>query len=265
MTATLLQEAGASAPRRSRSGAFSLRRTWAIVRRVLHELERDPRARVVMIGTPGALIVIVRQLFDSDQAFSPTGAIMVGIFPVFTMYLVGSTSLIRERTRGTLEAVLATPTGRFDLVAGYLGAAFIIALGQSVVTASLAYTVGGLRTGSPPWVFAGLAGLSGLFGMSLGLLISSVVRNEGQAFQVLPGFFIPQMLVTGIVWPVSEMAGWVQGLERALPLSTVSRSLTAARLHHYGGASLALNVAALLCLTAAALVGAAATIRRRTA
>jgi len=265
MTTTLARETvPAPAPRRTLP-AVSARRVWSIARRVLHELERDPRARVVMVGTPGFLVVIVRRLFDSDTAFSPTGAIMVGIFPVFTMYLVGSTSLVRERSRGTLEAVLATPTSRLDLVGGYLTAAFLIAIGQSVVTATLAYTVSGLQTESPPWVFGALAGVSGLFGMSLGLLISAVVRNEGQAFQALPGFFIPQMLVTGIVWPVSEMAGWVQWLERVLPLSTVSRSLTAARLHHFGGSSLAVNLAVLLCLIVAALLGAAASIRRRTA
>jgi ABC-2 type transport system permease protein len=265
MSATLTRESTALPVPRRRLPAVSARRIWAIATRVLHELERDPRARVVMVGTPGALVVLVRYLFDSDAAFSPTGAIMVGIFPVFTMYLVGSTSLVRERSRGTLEAVLATPTSRLDLVGGYLTAAFIIAIGQSVVTTTLAYLVSGLQTASPPWVFGLIAGLSGLFGMSLGLLISAIVRNEGQAFQALPGFFIPQMLVTGIVFPVDQMAGWVQGLERALPLSTVSRSLTAARLHHYGGASLALNVAILLCLIVAALLGAAATIRRRTA
>lgn len=243
----------------------SARRCWAITQRVLHELGRDPRARVVMVGTPGLLVVIVRQLYDSGAEFSRTGAIMVGIFPVFTMYLVGSTSLVRERAKGTLEAVLATPASRLDLIGGYLGAALILACGQAVVTVTLAYTVSGLQTASPPWVYGVLAALGGLFGMGLGLLLSAICRNEGQAFQVLPGFMIPQMLVTGIVWPVPEMAGWVQGLERVLPLSAVSRSLTAARVEEYGGTSLALNVLLLLGLIAAGMVGAAATIRRRTA
>lgn len=255
----------APAPPTGRDDArLSLGRTRAIATRVLHELGRDPRARVVILGTPGALVLIVRQLFESDAAFSPTGTIMVGIFPVFTMYLAGSTSLVVERSRGTMEAVLATPTSRFDLVAGYLAAASLLAVAQSLVTVTLAYTVSGLETASPPWVLVLLAFVGGVFGMSLGLLISALCRNPAQAFQVLPGFFIPQMLVTGIVWPVDRMAEWVQWLERVLPLSTLSRALSAARTDSWGGTSLVVNVAAALALAALAVLGAVLTIRRRT-
>jgi ABC-2 type transport system permease protein len=240
-------------------------RTWAITQRVLHELGRDPRARVVMVVTPGVLMVIVRQLFDSAADFSASGVIMVGIFPLFSMFLVGSTSIVRERDKGTLEAVLATPATRADLVAGYLIAAVIAAFGQAVCTVTLGYWVSGLETASPPWLLGILAMLSGIFGMSMGLLVSAVCRNEGQAFQLLPGVMIPQMLVTGVVWPVSEMAGWVQGMEQVLPVSAVSRSMTAARLHDYGGTSLAISLAVLLVLIMVTLTGTAAIIRQRTA
>jgi len=244
---------------------ISLAKSWAITQRVLHELGRDPRARVVMIVTPGVLMVIVRRLFDSAAGFSPSGVIMVGVFPLFSMYLVGSTAIVRERAKGTLEAVLATPASRADVVAGYLGAAVLASFGQAVCTVTLGYLASGLETASPFWLLGILAMFSGIFGMSLGLLVSAVCQNEGQAFQFLPGVMIPQMLVSGIVWPVPRMAGWVQNLEHMLPLSAVSRSMTAARLHLYGGTSLLVSITALLALTAAALTGAAATIRRRTA
>jgi hypothetical protein len=54
-------------------------------------------------------------------------------------------------------------------------------------------------------------------------------------------------------------------MERALPLSTVTRALTAAREHAYGGTSLVLNVIAMLVIAAAALWGAVMSIQRRTA
>jgi ABC-2 type transport system permease protein len=239
--------------------------TRAITGRVLRELFRDPRSRVVLIVTPGLLLVIVRHLFDSAAAFNPTGVLMVGVFPAFSMYLVGSTSIVRERTKGTLEVILATPVGRADLIAGYVCAAVIASFAQALCTIAVAYGLSGLSTASPPWLLGILALLSGVFGMSLGLLVSAICVNEGQAFQFLPGVMIPQMLVSGIVWPVSDMAGWVQGLESVLPLSAVTRALTAAREHSFGGASMAYSVAAMLGIILAALIGASATMRRRTA
>ena len=244
---------------------IAFHRIWAITQRVLHELGRDPRARVVMLVTPGLLMVIVRQLFDSPESFSRSGVIMVGVFPLFSMYLVGSTSIVRERDKGTLEAVLSTPASRGDIVGGYLGAAVIASFGQAIATVTLGYLVSDLKTACPFWVLGVLAMLSGIFGMSLGLLISAICTNEGQAFQFLPGLMIPQMLVSGIVWPVSQMAGWVQDLEHVLPLSAVSRSMTAVRLHEYGGTSLLISLPILVALIAVSVTGAAATIRRRTA
>ncbi|QKV90521.1 ABC transporter permease [Streptomyces sp. NA02950] len=244
---------------------MSPQKTRAITRRVLKELFRDPRSRVVLIITPGLLLLIVRHLFETAADFSTTGVIMVGVFPVFSMFLVGSTAIVRERTRGTLEAILSTPASRLDLVAGYICAAVIASLTQAVITVTVAYWLSDLSTASPPWILGILAMLSGVFGMSLGLLVSAVCQNEGQAFQFLPGVMIPQMLVSGIVWPVADMAEWVQQLERVLPLSAVSRALTAAREHSYGGASMWLSVVVMVGMTAAALASTAATLRRRTA
>nr|WSY56596.1 ABC transporter permease [Streptomyces sp. NBC_00886] len=244
---------------------ISPKRTLAITRRILHEQFRDTRSRVLVIITPGLLLVLVRYLFDSAEDFSPTGALMLGVFPALTMFLIGSTSIVGERSKGTLEAVLATPASKLDLIAGYATAAVLASLAQAVCTVSVAYGVSGLSTASPPWLLGLLTMLSGIFGMSIGILVSSICRNEGEAFQFLPGVMVPQLLVSGLVFPVGEMANWVQQLERVLPLTTATRAMAAAREHSFGGASLVANVIAMACLIALALVGAAATIRRRTA
>lgn len=244
---------------------FSTRRILAITRRILDEFFRDPRSRVVLVITPSLLLVIVPKLFSSTAAFNPTGVMMIGIFPAFSMCLVGSTMIVRERTRGTLESILSTPVSRMDLLAGYVCAGAVAAFAQAVCTTAVAYWVSGLSTASPFWLVGLLAMLSGMFGMSLGLLISAACSNEGQAFQFLPGVMIPQMLVSGIVWPVPKMAGWVQGMERVMPLSAVTRAMTAAREHAYGGTSLVLNVALMFVIAAVALTGAAMSIQTRTA
>jgi ABC-2 type transport system permease protein len=241
------------------------RKTLIIAHRVLRELFRDPRSRVVLVVTPGLLLIFVRYLFASSAAFSPSGALMLGIFPAFSMCLFGSTALVRERTEGTLEKILTTPVTKTNLVCGYAAAAVIAALAQAVVTVTVALAVVKVHTASPFWLMALLTTLCGVFGMSLGLCISAASKNEGEAFQFLPGVMIPQMLVSGVVWPVAEMGGWVRRLESVLPLSAVTNTMADARLTSFGGTPMLLSLLAMIGIIAAALTLAVNTVAQRSA
>lgn len=249
----------------SRVPVCSVRTTRAITGRVLREIFRDHRSRVFLIVAPGVLLVFVRYLFDSAAEFSATGVMMVGVFPTLSMYMVGSTLVVRERNRGTLEAILATPAGRVDLVAGYLCAAVVTCLAQAVCAVTVAYGISGLTTESPAWLLGLMTALCGIFGMSMGIVLSAVCRNESQASQLVPGFMVPQLLVCGVFWPVDRMSDWMQDLERFMPLSTVTRTMTAAGETSYGGAAMWGNALGVAGLAGLMLLGTAAVIRRRTA
>lgn len=244
---------------------ISPRITLAFTQRILKELFREQRARVFLIVTPGVLLVIARYLFSTAADFNTTGVMMVGVIPMLWMCLIGSMMLVRERTRGTLDAVLATPASRMDLIAGYLCFAVIASFVQAICTVAVAYWVCGLSTASPPWLVGSLAMLSGLFGMSIGMCVSGVSKNEGEAFHFLPGVMIPQLLICGAFWPVAKMASWVQQLERVLPMAAVTRAMTAAQKYPFGGPSLAYSAAAMVGLTVGFLLLATTTMRRRTA
>jgi ABC-2 type transport system permease protein len=241
------------------------RKTLIIAHRVLRELLRDHRSRVVLMVTPALLVVLVRQLFSSAAAFSPSAALMLGIFPAFSMCLFGSTALVRERTDGTLEKILTTPVTKANLVGGYACAAVVASLVQAAVTVTAAFAVVKVHTASPVWLMWLLTALCGVFGMCLGLCISAASKNEGEAFQFLPGVMIPQMLVSGVVFPVAQMGGWVRRLESLLPLSAVTNTMADARLTAFGGSAMAVSVAATFGIIAAALVLAVNTVAKRSA
>jgi ABC-2 type transport system permease protein len=190
---------------------------------------------------------------------------MLGAFPALSMYMVGSTLVVRERNRGTLEAILASPASRLDLVAAYLCAAVAASTAQAVVTIGLGLTLSGIEMAAAPWLLFLLAALCGVFGMSLGLAFSAICQNEGQASQLVPGLMVPQLLICGVFWPVSKMADWLQDIERFVPFSTVTRAMTAAREHSYGGAELVSNSLGMAGLTVVALLCVAGVVRRRTA
>lgn len=236
---------------------------WAVARRVPRELFRDPRSRVILVVTPSVLLIVVRGLFHSSEAFSRTGALMIGVIPALMMYLLGSAAIVHERTNGTLETVLTTPARKIDVIIGYELAASVVSVAQAVVTTVIAYWVDDLHTASPPWLFGVLALAGGIWGMSVGLLISAVCNNEGEVFQILLAVMIPQMLVSGMVWPVARMTGWVRRLEGFLPLSSVTRTMSAARLHDYGGAPMARSMAVMAAITLGSIVLAAAVLARR--
>jgi ABC-2 type transport system permease protein len=242
---------------------FSVQITLAIGRRVLREIFRDLRAYFFLLVAPGVLIVLVRYLFDSAEQFTPTGAMMLGAAPTLSMYMVGSTMVVRERLRGTLEAVLASPASRLDLVGGYLFAAVVTSTVQAVVTLSVGLTLSDIDMAAPTWLLFAVAAVCGVFGMSVGLALSAACSTEEQATQLVPAFMVPQLMMCGVFWPVSKMAGWLQDAERYVPMSTVTRSMTAAR--EDSGAELLGNGLGMLALTALALLCVATVIRRRTA
>jgi len=241
------------------------RETLAITHRVLIEFFRDRRSRVVLLVTPGILLIFGRYLFDSAAAFDRTGALMLGVFPALSMTLSGSTALVHERTEGTLEAVLTTPASKAALVAGYVCAAVVASLAQAVFTISIAYGLCGLTTASPIWLMGLLTALCGIFGMSLGICISAVSKNEGEAEQFLPGVMVPQLLLSGIFWPLPLMAGWVRRLADFMPVTALANTMTSARLHVYGGISMLYSVIAMVGIIAIALVVAVKTVDIRSA
>jgi ABC-2 type transport system permease protein len=241
-----------------------LRTTLAIARRVLTELFRDNRARVLVLVAPAILMIFARNLFPTAAQYDRAGALLIGVFPAFSMCLSGSTALVNERSKGTLEAVLATPARRIALIAGYICAAVVASMAQAVVTITIAYTVCGLTTASPAWLMFVLAGLSAAFGMSLGVCVSAISKNEGEALEFVPGVLIPQLLLTGLVWPIPLMAGWTRRLADFLPLTALANTMTSARVHSFGGLSMLYSVAAMVAIIVTAIIVADITIGLRT-
>ncbi len=88
--------------------------------RVLRQLTHDPRTIALLVIVPVLLITLLRYVFDgAPGTFDATGASLLGIFPLITMFLVTSIATLRERTTGTLERLLALPLGKGGLIGGY--------------------------------------------------------------------------------------------------------------------------------------------------
>ncbi len=237
----------------------------ATVGRILRQLSHDRRSMALIVGVPILLLLLTHALFDGDDAmFDRIGLVMLGVFPFTIMFLITSIAMLRERTTGTLERLFTTPMGKADLLFGY-GVAFGLAAAvQATVVTAVAYWVFGLSTpASPVWVIL-VAIVNALLGVALGLLASAFARTEFQAVQFMPLVTFPQLLACGLFVPRERMAGWLQWLSDAMPLTYAVKALqevganTSTTAAYWGNAAVVLGV-----VIVALLVG-ALTLRRRT-
>jgi ABC-2 type transport system permease protein len=240
--------------------------TLAVAGRVLRQLRHDPRTVALLIAVPSLLVVLLRFLYDGRPAqFDLVGPPLVGLFPLISMFLVSSITVLRERTTGTLERLLTLPLGKLDILGGY-GLAFAgLAAVQAAVVSAVAFGLLGLEVAGSPWAVAALAVGNALLGMALGLLVSAFAATEFQAVQFMPAFVLPQLLLCGLLVPRAQMAGWLDAVAGALPMTYAYDSLHRIAVDGGLGAGGAVDVAVLAGAIVLALGLGAATLRRRTA
>jgi ABC-2 type transport system permease protein len=243
----------------------STSRIAATAARVLTQLRRDPRTLALLIVVPCVLMIIVDQLFAGrEQVFQSLGVPMLGLFPLISMFLVTSITMLRERTTGTLERLLTTPLSRLDLLLGYGCAFAAVATVQAVVVSIVGFGLLGLESVHSNLLIVLLAVANAILGMAFGLFVSAFAQTEFQAVQFMPAFVLPQILLCGLFVDQSQMASWLRVVSYLMPLTYAFDALDRAAHEPTLGARFWLDVAVVVGVTILALVLGAATLRRRT-
>jgi ABC-2 type transport system permease protein len=144
---------------------------------------------------------------------------VIGILLTITMTLITSTAIVRERERGTLEQLIVTPIGKPSLMLGKLVPFMLVGFVQMTVVLVLGKLIFRIPTiGS----FALLYALTLPFivaSLGVGLLISTIARNQVQAMQVSFFFMLPNILLSGYIFPRVAMPAPAQWVGLVLPLT----------------------------------------------
>jgi ABC-2 type transport system permease protein len=239
--------------------------TAATALRVLRQLRRDPRTVALLLVVPCVLVFLVDQLFsDRPQVFQQVGVPLLGLFPLISMFLVTSITMLRERTGGTLERLLTLPLAKLDVLLGYAIAFAAFATLQASIVSLVGFGFLGLEVASSTALVIALAVANAILGMALGLFLSAFARTEFQAVQFMPAFVLPQILLCGLLVPRDEMAEWLQWLSAVMPFTYAYDALSRAATDESLGARFWLDVVVVVGATLLALVLGAATLRRRT-
>ncbi len=195
------------------------------------------------------------------------GAAFIGLVVFFLVFVITSVAFLRERAQGTLERLMASPLRRGEIVLGYMLGFTAVALVQGLVVLLFSlYILRVHNAGNVALIFL-LEALMAIAAVNLGIFLSMFARTEFQAVQFIPVVIVPQVMLSGILFPVSTEPGALQYLSNVLPLTYAVYGLRDVMIKGADLTSPALQLDALVVLGFCLLMigAAAATLRRRIA
>ena len=210
---------------------------------------RDGKAVVAVVAAGRSPLVLMdgTQLFSAETAESALGRIasaqgtlspqvrilynpnlttswvmvpgLAGLILVFIGTLITSLGVVRERQAGTLEQLAVMPFRAWDVIAGKIAPYLIMAAIDLVLIVVIGMGVFHVPFAGNVGTFALGAALFLLVTLGMGVLVSTVSQNQGQAIQLAFMIVLPQVLLSGLIFPVSSMAAGVRWISYVLPLT----------------------------------------------
>ena len=163
---------------------------------------------------------------QADVLFNPdleTSWVMIpaiiGLILTFIGTIVTSIGLVRERQTGTLEQLAVMPIRASTVILGKIAPYFLLAAIDMTVVTLLGVWLFDVPFNGNVAVFALGAAIFLFVVLGLGVFISTVSQNAGQAIQVAFMMMLPQILLSGMIFPLDAMAAGVRWIAYGLPLT----------------------------------------------
>jgi ABC-2 type transport system permease protein len=190
-------------------------------------------------GSPAAFDVQIHRLYNPEgiTQYNVVPGLM-GVILTMTMVMMTGLAITRERERGTMENLLATPVLPIEVMTGKIVPYVIIGLVQVSIILTAARFVfhvpfaGGLLA----IYLAALLFIAA--NLMVGITLSSIAQNQLQAMQLTVFYFLPSMLLSGFIFPFKGMPVWAQVIGNLLPLTYFNRLIRGILLKGNGWADL---------------------------
>ena len=158
--------------------------------------------------------------------YNPAGVTQLNIVPglvgtilTMTMLIFTALSVTREIERGTMESLLAMPITPVEIMLGKIAPYIMVGFVQASLIIGIGVTLFGVPVVGNLGVLAALSTLFIATNLSIGYTFSTVAQNQLQAMQMSMMFFLPNILLSGFLFPFSGMPTWAQYVGEALPLT----------------------------------------------
>lgn len=184
-------------------------------------MPRDLRGPLAHLrGQPKAVSVVVHRWYNPEGVtqYNIVPGLM-GVVLTMTMVVITALAITRERERGTMENLLATPVRPFEVMIGKISPYIAVGYIQlSLILLAARWLFEVPMVGSLPLLYA-VALVFIAANLAVGIMFSTVAKNQLQAMQMAFFFFLPSILLSGFMFPFQGMPAWAQGLGSVLPLT----------------------------------------------
>ncbi|WP_208249796.1 ABC transporter permease [Rhizobium sp. T1470] len=200
------------------------------------------------------------------RRYNPAGSSTLNIVPgllgtilTMTLLIFTALSVTREVERGTMENLLSMPIKPLEIMLGKIAPYVLIGLIQSLLIIGAGLLVFHVPILGGPASLAAATTLFVITNLSIGYTFSTIAANQLQAMQMAMMFFLPNILLSGFMFPFAGMPKWIG---EALPLTHYIRIVRAIMLKGASIQTLAYDTIALACLMAVAMLIAVRRFRR---
>ena len=222
---------------------------------------RGPDALVQARPAPFELVV--------HRRFNPTGRTQLNIVPALlgivltmTMMLFTALAVTRETERGTMESLLVMPIRPSEIMLGKISPFVLVGFFQAVLIMVAAYFLFGVPVEGSLALLAALTTLFVLANLAVGYTFSTVAANQLQAVQMTFMYFLPNILLSGFMFPFRGMPDWAQWIGEVLPLTHFLRIVRGIMLKGNGAADMWFDIGAIVAFVAVATAIALARFRQ---
>ena len=202
----------ASDPETVRPAVTALENTYLRYVAEIFAIGPVPKAKLVLLYNP---------MNEAAWAIVPG---LVGVVVMISMLVLGALTLVRERERGSWEALLATPVHAVDALAGKLSPYILVGVVQAAMVVWISHLLFDLPVhGNLAALFMAVPLYSAAH-LILGFTLSALANNQLQAVQGAVFFYLPSMLLSGFLFPFRGMPAWARIIGEALPLTHFLRA-----------------------------------------
>jgi len=201
--------------------------------------------------------------------YNPAGVTQLNIVPglvgtilTMTMLIFTALSVTREIERGTMENLLSMPITPVEIMLGKIIPYVLVGFVQAAMIIAIGVFLFGVPIIGSLLVLAMLSTLFITTNLSIGYTFSTVAQNQLQAMQMTLMFFLPNILLSGFMFPFTGMPTWAQWVGEALPLTHYLRIVRSIMLKGSSVSDLHYDAAAMFVLMLIAMTIAVTRFRR---
>jgi len=174
-------------------------------------------------GSPATRLPVdvrVRPLYNPSLAnaiFIVPG--LIGMILSNTLIIITALTIVRERETGTLEQLIVTPLAKWEIMLGKIAPYVLVGYIQLTTVLVVGYWVFHVPVRGPLLALYGASLLFIVASLGLGLFVSTLGRNQTQVMQTAFLFLLPNILLSGFMWPREAMPAAARYVGILLPLT----------------------------------------------